>query len=183
MKIEIDNLTKTIQGSTVLDSIHVTLCNDEKGMIYGFQGINGSGKTMLMRMICGLVLPTKGFVRIDGKTIGRDLSFPPSLGVLLENPAFIDEFTGFKNLQLLCGIKKAVTDEQIHRTLTRVGLDHNDRRTYRKYSLGMKQRLGIAAAIVESPDLSFWTSPSTRLMKAALLQYKNFCFRSNKRVS
>lgn len=118
---------------------------------------------MLMRMICGFILPTQGQVKIDGKVIGKDLSFPPDIGLLLENPVFIDEFTGLKNLSLLCGIRKKVSQLQIIDTLKRVGLDPNDKRVFHKYSLGMKQRLGIASAIVESPNLILLDEPFNAL--------------------
>lgn len=153
MKVEINHLTKVIQGNVVLDDINACFScasGENGGRIYGIQGINGSGKTMLMRVICGLVLPTMGTVSIDGEIIGKGISFPRSIGLLLENPIFIDEFTGAKNLSLLCDIKRLVSQAQIGDTLRRVGLNPSDKRPFRKYSLGMKQRLGIAAAIVES---------------------------------
>ena len=146
MKVEINHLTKVIQGNVVLDDINACFScasGENGGRIYGIQGINGSGKTMLMRVICGLVLPTMGTVSIDGEIIGKGISFPRSIGLLLENPIFIDEFTGAKNLSLLCDIKRLVSQAQIGDTLRRVGLNPSDKRPFRKYSLGMKQRLGI----------------------------------------
>lgn len=125
---------------------------------------------MLMRMICGFILPTQGQVKIDGKVIGKDLSFPPDIGLLLENPVFIDEFTGLKNLSLLCGIRKKVSQLQIIDTLKRVGLDPNDKRVFHKYSLGMKQRLGIASAIVESPNLILLDEPFNALDESGVEQ-------------
>ena len=168
MKIEVCGLSKTIQGREGLHAINLTFDSGETGKIYGLQGINGSGKTMLMRCICGLVVPTTGCIRIDDKIVGKDMSFPPSVGVLLENPVFIDEFTGIKNLSLLCGIKKCVSESEIQKTLARVGLDPQDKRTFRKYSLGMKQRLGIAAAIVESPNLIMLDEPFNALDEAGV---------------
>ena len=163
LKIEIFNLTKVIQGRTILNSINYTFSNEPDGKIYGIEGINGSGKTMLMRVICGLVLPTEGTVQIDRNIVGKDISFPASVGLLLENPVFPDEFTGQKNLELLCAIKRSVTNQRISKTLSRVGLNPTDKRIFRKYSLGMKQRLGIAAAIVEDPDLIFLDEPFNAL--------------------
>ena len=154
MKVEINHLTKVIQGNVVLDDINACFScasGENGGRIYGIQGINGSGKTMLMRVICGLVLPTMGTVSIDGEIIGKGISFPRSIGLLLENPIFIDEFTGAKNLSLLCDIKRLVSQAQIGDTLRRVGLNPSDKRPFRKYSLGMKQRLGIAGAILHDP--------------------------------
>ena len=170
MKIELCKISKTIQGQPVLRDINLCFENQSCGKIYGIQGINGSGKTMLMRMICGFILPTQGQVKIDGKVIGKDLSFPPDIGLLLENPVFIDEFTGLKNLSLLCGIRKKVSQLQIIDTLKRVGLDPNDKRVFHKYSLGMKQRLGIASAIVESPNLILLDEPFNALDESGVEQ-------------
>ena len=163
MRIEIQNFTKTIQGQIILDQINLTFSNEDCGRIYGLQGINGSGKTMLMRAICGLILPSSGCVRINGKQIGKDLSFPPDTGLLLENPAFINEFTGFKNLKLLAEIQKKIGISEIESAMKLVGLDPKDRRVYRKYSLGMKQRLGIASAVMENPELVILDEPFNAL--------------------
>ena len=141
MKVEINHLTKVIQGNVVLDDINACFScasGENGGRIYGIQGINGSGKTMLMRVICGLVLPTMGTVSIDGEIIGKGISFPRSIGLLLENPIFID-----------------------------------DKRPFRKYSLGMKQRLGIAAAIVESPDLILLDEPFNALDESGIKEIRD----------
>lgn len=159
-EIAIQNLSKTIKGNAVIQDISMNL---KSGVIYGFKGINGSGKTMLMRLICGLIRPTEGEIRINGKTLGKDLSFPESIGVFLENPAFLDSYSGFQNLKILASIKSVATDEDIHATLSRVGLSPNDKKKYRKYSLGMKQRLGIAAAIMEKPDIVILDEPTNSL--------------------
>ena len=158
--IEIKNFTKIIRGATVLKNINLTL---ESGKIYGLWGKNGSGKTMLMRAICGLILPTEGYVSIDGEQLGGKKSFPKSVGALIENPAFLDSKTGFENLLLLAEIKGKATKDDVVRTLEKVGLDVHDRRKYRKYSLGMKQRLGIAAAIMESPEILLLDEPFNAL--------------------
>ena len=176
MKVEINHLTKVIQGNVVLDDINACFScasGENGGRIYGIQGINGSGKTMLMRVICGLVLPTMGTVSIDGEIIGKGISFPRSIGLLLENPIFIDEFTGAKNLSLLCDIKRLVSQAQIGDTLRRVGLNPSDKRPFRKYSLGMKQRLGIAAAIVESPDLILLDEPFNALDESGIKEIRD----------
>ena len=143
MYIEMRNVSKKIKGTVVLDNINYRF---EGGNIYGLKGINGSGKTMLMRSICGLI-HTDGEIDINGDILGSDISFPKSIGALLENPAFISSYTGKKNLKLLASIKDIINDEDIDSALKMVGLDCNDKRTYKKYSLGMKQKLGIAAAI------------------------------------
>jgi ABC-2 type transport system ATP-binding protein len=155
MYIEMRNVSKKIKGTVVLDNINYRF---EGGNIYGLKGINGSGKTMLMRSICGLI-HTDGEIDIDGDILGSDISFPKSIGALLENPAFISSYTGKKNLKLLASIKDIINDEDIDSALKMVGLDCNDKRTYKKYSLGMKQKLGIAAAIMEKPDILILDEP------------------------
>lgn len=135
----------------------------QSGTVYGFKGINWSGKTMLMRLICGLIRPTQGEVSINGKVLGKDLSFPESVGVFLENPAFLGSYSGFQNLKLLASIKSVADDEAIRSALSRVGLRPDDHKKYRKYSLGMKQRLGIAAAIMENPDIVILDEPTNSL--------------------
>lgn len=160
MKIVLDHVAKTIKGVDVLMDISMTL---ESGKIVGFRGVNGSGKTMLMRMISGLIRPTKGTVTIDGKVLGKDLSFPPSIGTLIENPAFLDGYSGFENLKVLASIRNRVSDSDIRETIIRVGLDPENKKAFRKYSLGMKQRLGIAAAVLEHPELILLDEPTNAL--------------------
>lgn len=160
MKIKITHLSKKIKKAVILDDVNMEL---ESGRIYGLKGKNGSGKTMLMRAICGLITPTNGTVEIDGKILGKDISFPESIGVLIENPSFISNYTGMKNLQVLASIQKRVGDEEIRNTLNMVGLDPDDKRTFKKYSLGMKQRLGIAEAIMERPDIVILDEPINAL--------------------
>ena len=147
MKIEIEHVSKKIKDALVLDDVCMTL---ESGNIYGFQGVNGSGKTMLMRAVSGLMYPTSGTISIDGKVLGKNMAFPEKIGMLIENPAFIGNYTGFKNLKVLASIQNRIGDEQIRKALKDIGLDPDDKRTYRKYSLGMKQKLGIAAAVMET---------------------------------
>lgn len=158
--IVIQNLSKTIKKNVVIQDISMEL---QSGTVYGFKGINGSGKTMLMRLICGLIRPTQGEVSINGKVLGKDLSFPESVGVFLENPAFLGAYSGFQNLKLLASIKSVADDEAIRSALSRVGLRPDDHKKYRKYSLGMKQRLGIAAAIMERPDIVILDEPTNSL--------------------
>lgn len=159
MKVEVRNLVKIIKGATVLDSIDLSL---EGGNVYGLRGKNGSGKTMLMRAMAGLIRPTAGEVVIDGCPLAPG-AFPPSVGIMIENPAFVGKYTGFRNLKYLAGIRNQIGDGEIERVLDEVGLDSHDKRTFKKYSLGMKQRLGIACAVMESPDLLLLDEPINAL--------------------
>lgn len=170
MYIEISNLSKKIKGVTVLEDINLKFTG---GRIYGLQGKNGCGKTMLMRAICGLIRPTEGTVDIDGKILHRDISFPQSLGALIENPAFLAGYTGFRNLKLLAGIGGRTPDDEIMSVLEAVGLDPQDKRTYRKYSLGMKQRLGIAYALMGNPQMIVLDEPFNALDESGVLQIRD----------
>lgn len=156
MKVELKNVSKRLNDVTVLEDISLTL---EAGTIYGLKGKNGCGKTMLMRMMAGVIYPTSGTVSIDGEILHKDIAIPRSIGVLIENPAFLPGYTGQRNLELLAGLTGKADRTQIAKTMNRVGLDPSDKRTYRKYSLGMKQRLGIACALMECPDLILLDEP------------------------
>lgn len=160
MKIEVHEYEKVVSSNKLLSNINMSLSS---GNIYGFQGKNGSGKTMLMRAISGLILPTSGYVEVDGKRIGKDMDFPQDIGVLIENPGFIGSYSGFKNLKLLASLKNKVKDEQICKLMKQLALDPNDEKKYRKYSLGMKQKLGIIAAIMEEPEIIILDEPFNAL--------------------
>lgn len=158
--IDIKNITKIIKKNTVLDNISLTMSS---GKIYGFQGINGSGKTMLMRCIIGLIHPTSGRISINGKFLGKDIEFPESIGFLLENPAFLDGYTGIENLRMLTKLNRNLTDTELNTILDKVELTDAGNKKYKKYSLGMKQRLGIAAAVMEHPDILILDEPTNAL--------------------
>lgn len=160
MSIVFDQVTKVIGGAAVID--HVS-CRFPTGQITGLQGVNGSGKTMLLRLIAGLIYPTEGRVVVDGAVLGKDAAFPPSLGVLLEAPAFLPFYTGYDNLRLLAAVKGTAGPQDIEAALARMGLQDARGKKYRKYSLGMKQRLGIAAAILERPGLLLLDEPTNAL--------------------
>ena len=160
MTIEVKSVTKVLRKITVLEDVNLIL---ESGTIYGLRGVNGSGKTMLMRLLAGLIRPTRGEVFLDGKQLGKDLSFPPDMGMLIENPAFLDGYTAAQNLRLLAGIRKKVGEERIREILEQVGLGWEDKRKYRQFSLGMKQRLGIAGAVLEHPQLLLIDEPTNAL--------------------
>ena len=164
--IRVEHYCKTIKKVTILDDVTITF---ESGKVYGLKGKNGSGKTMLMRAISGLILPTSGAVYINDQQLGKEISFPPSIGMLLENPAFVNNYTGFKNLKVLASIQNRIDDDKIREAIEKVGLDPDDKRTFKKYSLGMKQRLGIAAAIMEEPDIVILDEPINALDEAGAM--------------
>ena len=178
MNIKVSNATKYIRRSLILEDVNLEL---EGGKIYGLQGPNGGGKTMLMRLISGLIRPSQGQVQIDGKQLGKDMDFPDTLGLLIENPAFLPGYTGLKNLELLAQLRKRADIRQIKATLRDVGLDPEDKRKYRKYSLGMKQRLGIACAIMEQPDLIILDEPTNALDSAGVEQISQLICRERDR--
>lgn len=158
--IEIINLNKKIGDKEILKNINISF---SRGNIYGFFGRNGSGKTMLFRAISGLIKPTSGEIKIFNKVLHKDISFPEKLGIIIETPGFWDYYTGFENLKVLASIKEEINDDEIRNSIERVGLDASDLRTVSKYSLGMKQRLAIAQAIMEKPDLLVLDEPTNGL--------------------
>ncbi len=164
--IDVVGVTKRLRRTTVLQDITLSF---QPGRVAALTGPNGSGKTMLMRVVAGLVRPTEGHVEIDGLRLGRDVDFPPSLGMLLEGPTFLDSYTGFENLRMLASIKGIAEEAQIRSWISTVGLDPDDRRRYRAYSLGMKQRLGIAAALMEEPDVLLLDEPTNALDTGGVL--------------
>lgn len=160
MVIRINNIEKSIKGNQILSNVS---CDMESGKVYGIYGRNGSGKTMLMRCILGLIHSDQGTVKIDQKELGKDIDFPESVGAMIENPGFFPYATGFENLKMLAEIKGIIGEKEIREAIQRVGLDDNDGRTVSKYSLGMRQRLAIAQAIMEKPDLLVLDEPTNAL--------------------
>lgn len=134
--VEVENMSKVIKGKTILSHINLSL---DKGKGYGLYGRNGSGKSMLLRAIAGLIHPTEGIVKVFGEEIGKDVSFPESLGLIIESVGFWPYYTGLENLEILASIKDVISKQEIKKAIERVGLDPNDKRAYNKYSLGMKQ--------------------------------------------
>ena len=179
--LEIENLTKTFGTQTVISDISMTLVS---GKIYGLVGRNGSGKTMLMRAICGLITVTKGEIIVNGKRLGKDISFPNSIGVLIENPSFIDNFSGYRNLKALADINHIIGEEEIKNVIKLVGLDPNNKKKFKTYSLGMKQRLGIAAAIMEKPDIILLDEPINALDEKGVKEIREILLslRSQERI-
>ncbi len=160
MVLEAKKIGKTIRRRTILSDISLSL---ESGKIYGFVGRNGCGKTMLFRALSGLMRIDTGEVCWNQKVLHRDMEVLPDMGIVLENAGLYPEFSGMKNLQLLSKLRKKIGDEEIRDAIRRVGLDPDDKRTFRKYSLGMKQRLVIAQAVMEKPDVIFLDEPTNGL--------------------
>ncbi len=160
--IEVRELSLTIGKTTILNDVSVSL---EAGKIHGLIGRNGSGKTMLMKCICGFVRPTRGEVVVDGKIVGRNVDFPENMGIIIETPGFIPYYSGYKNLKLLAGLRNKIGREEIVQVMERVGLDPTLKRHVKKYSLGMRQRLGLAQAIMEDPDILILDEPMNGLDK------------------
>lgn len=158
--IEVNDAVKKFKDVTVLD--HVTL-KVEKGTICGLVGRNGSGKTVLMKVICGFILPDSGEVVVDGKRIGKDCDFPKDTGVIIENPGFSQYISGAKNLKNLASINKKISNNEITKVMELVGLDAQDKKWVSKYSLGMRQRLGIAQAIMEGQSILILDEPMNGL--------------------
>lgn len=168
-EIELKHISKTIHKTPILQDINLTF---RSGSIYGLKGKNGCGKTMLMRTICGLLIPTTGTVSINGKVLMKDMEFPESIGALIETPAFLPQYTGYKNLCMLAALRKDVGKEDAADAMRQVFLDPDDKRAYRKYSLGMKQKLGIANAIMGEPDIIILDEPINALDEASVEQVK-----------
>jgi ABC-2 type transport system ATP-binding protein len=158
--IEVHDLSKKLKKNDVLQSITYTF---EKGRIYSLVGKNGSGKTMLLRAIAGLIIPTEGSVTIDGKVLHKDISFPPSIGIIIENLELLPQFDAETNLKILAAIKKTASLEDIQHAIKRLELDQFGTLKVRKYSLGMKQRLNIAQAIFEKPEIILLDEPTNAI--------------------
>lgn len=160
MTLTAEHVCKTIRNAPILQDVNLTL---EGGTVYGFVGRNGSGKTMLFRALSGLMKLTQGTVSLDGQVLHRDFSVLPSLGIVLEHVGMYPNLTGVENLRYLAGLTRRAGEADIRTAIERVGLDPDDKRTYRKYSLGMKQRLAIAQAIMEKPDVLMLDEPTNGL--------------------
>lgn len=158
--IELNNVEKKIKNSYVLKNINLKI---EKGKVYGFIGHNGSGKTMLFRAICNFINITSGEIRINDVLIKSNTEYPIRLGAMIEYPGFIESYSGYKNLKYLSEINNIINDEEINKVLWKVGLYEKKDEMVKRYSLGMKQKLGIAQAIMENPDLIIFDEPINAL--------------------
>ena len=167
--IQVKNLSKDFGQDRVLKCVNRDF---ESGKIHGIVGNNGSGKTVLMKCICGFLLPTEGTVIVNGRRVGKDVDFPPDLGVIIETPGFLPGVTGVKNLEILASLKKKIGLSEIAEAIRRVGLDPHMKKPVGKYSLGMRQRLGIAQAIMEDPSLLILDEPLNGLDKHGVAEMR-----------
>lgn len=168
--ITVEHVTKHFRDQTVLNDV---CCSFEDGKIHGIVGSNGSGKTVFMKCICGFLFPDSGRVLIDGKQVGKDFDFPPSLGLIIEAPGFLPSRSGMGNLKLLAAIRHKVKKEDLIRAMERVGLDPAMKKPVGKYSLGMRQRLGLAQAIMEDPKLLILDEPFNGLDKHGVAEIRS----------
>lgn len=167
--IEIENLFLTMKKQVILSDINLAF---QKGKVHGLIGRNGSGKTMLMKCILGFIRPSQGTIWVDHKRIGKEVDFPPHTGVIIETPGFIPHYSGYKNLKVLAELNGKIDREQIVHTMETVGLNPNLKRPVKKYSLGMRQRLGIAQAVMENPNLLVLDEPFNGLDAEGVLQMR-----------
>lgn len=167
----IDNLSLTIKGHQILKNINYSF---EEGKIHGLVGRNGSGKSMLMKCICGFVKPTEGKTTVNGKQVGKDCDFPESMGIVIETPGFIPYYSGLRNLKLFASLNRKIDTDKIKETMQQVGLNPNLRLRVREYSLGMRQRLGLAQAIMEDPSLLILDEPMNGLDKDGVADMRRY---------
>lgn len=169
--ITVKNLTKKFKEAVVLDNINVDF---ELGKVHGLIGRNGSGKTMLMKCICGIVPYTIGEIRVNDKIIGKDVDIPANVGVIIETPGFLPNYSGFNNLKFLAKIKNKIGKDEIKAAIKSVGLNPDDKKHVGKYSLGMRQRLGLAQAIMENPELLILDEPMNGLDKDGVKDMRQY---------
>lgn len=163
--IEVQNAVKRFRDQVVLKNVSISF---EKGQIHGIVGRNGSGKTVLFKCICGLMHPEEGVILVNGKRVGRDEDMPEDIGAIIEAPGFLPNYSGYKNLRFLANIRRKIGKEEILNVLKTVGLDPESRKHVGKYSLGMRQRLGIAQAIMEDPEILILDEPMNGLDNAGV---------------
>ncbi|WP_448902110.1 ABC transporter ATP-binding protein [Eubacterium sp.] len=178
MKLRADNVSKNIGNRKILDKVNLEL---ESGKIYGFVGRNGSGKTMLFRALSGLMGISSGKIFLDDKELHKDMRVLENIGITIENAGLYPELTGFDNLKLLSGLRRKINDDKIRETIVRVGLEPNDKIPFRKYSLGMKQRIVIAQAIMEEPDILMLDEPTNALDEEGVERIRNIISEEKRR--
>lgn len=171
MKIEITNLSKNFKDVNILNDVNVTFLPNH---IYGLSGKNGSGKTVFLKLLCGFYYPTTGEIKYNGNVLDSRFSYPPNTRALIENPDFIPDLTGFENLKLLADIEKKITDEDILKAMDIVNIKTEKDKKYGKYSLGMKQKLGLAEVIMENPDIMIFDEPLNGIDDETAKKFRDF---------
>lgn len=167
--IEVSNVSKKYKDRMLVEDVSFTV---EKGEILGIVGLNGSGKTVLLKCICGLMDYSKGTITVNGKVIGKDCEYPANMGVIIETPGFLPYHSGYKNLEYLASLRKKISKQEIKDVLVKVGLAGEEKKLVAKYSLGMRQRLGIAQAIMENPELLILDEPMNGLDKDGIAEVR-----------
>ncbi|MGL5694185.1 MAG: ABC transporter ATP-binding protein [Peptostreptococcaceae bacterium] len=168
--IEIINISKSFKEQVVLSEVSLSI---ERGKIYGLVGRNGSGKTVLMKCICGFTPVTSGVIKVDNKIVGKDIDIPQNIGIIIESPGFLPNYSAYKNLKLLATIKNNIVKEEIYNVIRKVGLNPESKKYVSKFSLGMRQRLGLAQAIMENPDIYILDEPMNGLDKNGVEEIRN----------
>ncbi len=169
--ISVSNVTKKFRENTVLDNVSLEI---EKGSVTGLVGRNGSGKTILMKCVLGLVSPTSGIITVRDKRVGKDIDIPENVGVIIETPGFLPNFSGYNNLMQLAKIRRKIGKAEVRAAIQRVGLNPDDKKHVGKYSLGMRQRLGLAQAIMEDPDILILDEPMNGLDKEGVKDMRQY---------
>ena len=177
-EIIVDHVSLQIKNAKLLSDVNLKL---ESGMVYGLRGRNGSGKTVMMKSICGFMRPTEGKIIINGKVLHKDMDFLPSAGIIIEEPGFFPNYSGFKNLKILAGIQNRISDDKIRQMMEMVGLDSKMKKPVGKYSLGMRQRLGIAQAMMEDPDILILDEPTNGLDEDGVEWFRQFILEQKER--
>jgi len=172
--IKVEHVSKSFKGSQVLNDINLSF---EKGNIHGIIGRNGSGKTVLIKAICGFIRPDSGAITVDGKLIGTDVDFPQNVGAIIEAPGFLPSISAFKNLDYLASLRGVIRKEDIRSAMLIVGLNPDEKKHVGKYSLGMKQRLGLAQAIMENPSILILDEPMNGLDKHGVSEMRTLLLR------
>lgn len=175
--IEVEHVSKSMKKQKVLDDICLEM---DKGKIYGFVGRNGSGKSVLMKVICGLLSSDEGVIRVDGKQIGKDIDFPQNTGALIEQCSFIPYMSGYNNLKMLAQINKKIDMQMVKDTMKMMGLNPDSKKWVYGYSLGMKQRLALAQAVMENPELLVLDEPMNSLDKEAVTMVREILLEKKK---
>ena len=169
--IEIKNVSKKFGDTMVLNDVHAAF---SQGYIHGLIGRNGSGKTMLLKCICGMIPISSGIIKVRNKIIGKEIDIPDKIGVIIETPGFLPEYSAYKNLKFLAEIRGGITRADIESAIEKVGLDPKERKKVGKYSLGMRQRLGLAQAIMENPELLILDEPMNGLDKEGVEDMRKY---------